>query len=331
MPTAANSSLWWRDILGLAKGNNENRFKSNISCGVGDGKNIGFWKFKWFGDRPFSELFPDIFSKEADKDVLIAERVQGNSRDRVWSWNWRQQLSTSEQNHLEALKVLLLDFTFIPNAVDRWRWMTGTMGLFSVRSCYSLLSESMAAEVIDVNVLAAVKKLWKIDIPSKVLVFGWRLLLERLPTRSALNHRGILHHSQDLSCAFCSQQAEDIDHLFFICSFSKSVWVQISNWVGKNILTGAECWNNFMMFGKLISSKKGGGHVNRLIWLATTWCLWKHRNQVIFKGATPDATVIVNEVKSFSWFWFSSRFGRNSNSTYSLWCLDLLGCIISIL
>lgn len=183
--TVVNSSLWWRDIIGLAKENNENRFMSNISCGVGDGKNIGFWKFKWFGDRPFSELFPDLFSNEADKDVLIAERLQGNDSDRVWSWNWRQQLSTSEQTQLDAFKVLLLDFTFIPNAVDRWRWMTGSLGLFFVRSCYSLLSESQAAEEIDVNVLVAVKKLWKIDIPSKVLVFGWRLLLEKLPTRSA--------------------------------------------------------------------------------------------------------------------------------------------------
>jgi hypothetical protein len=263
--TVVNSSLWWRDIIGLAKENNENRFMSNIRCGVGDGKNIGFWKFKWFGDRPFSELFSDLFSNEADKDVLIAERLQGNDSDRVWSWNWRQQLSTSEQTQLDAFKVLLLDFTFIPNAVDRWRWMTGSLGLFSVRSCYSLLSESQAAEEIDVNVLVAVKKLWKIDIPSKVLVFGWRLLLEKLPTRSARNHRGILHHSQDLTCPFCSQQVEDINHLFFNCLFSKSVWEHISNWIGKHILTGAECWNNFMEFGKLISSKKGGGRVNRLI------------------------------------------------------------------
>jgi hypothetical protein len=66
------------------------------------------------------------------------------------------------------------------------------------------MSESQATEEIDVNVLAAIKKLWKIDIPSKVLVFGWRLLLARLPTRSALNHRGILLHPRDLSYVFCS-------------------------------------------------------------------------------------------------------------------------------
>jgi hypothetical protein len=171
---------------------------------VGDGKNIGFWRFKWFGDQLFSVLFPDLFSKEADKDVFIAERLQGNGNDREWTWNWLQQLSASEQQQLEALKEILLDFSLNPNVVDRWRWKTGTMGLFSVRSCYSLLSESQATEEIDVNVLAAIKKLSKIDIPSKVLVFGWRLLLARLPTHSALNHRGILLHPRDLSYVFCS-------------------------------------------------------------------------------------------------------------------------------
>ncbi|PNX58407.1 hypothetical protein L195_g050897, partial [Trifolium pratense] len=38
--------------------------------------------------------------------------------------------------------------------------------------------------------LVAIRKLWKNDLPSKVGVFGWRLLLEKLPTRVALAHRG---------------------------------------------------------------------------------------------------------------------------------------------
>jgi hypothetical protein len=36
------SSLWWRDIIGLERLSNENWFMSNVSCCVGNGKNIGF-------------------------------------------------------------------------------------------------------------------------------------------------------------------------------------------------------------------------------------------------------------------------------------------------
>jgi hypothetical protein len=45
------SSLWWRDIIELDKGSNENWFMTNISCRVGDGRTIGFWRFKWFGEQ----------------------------------------------------------------------------------------------------------------------------------------------------------------------------------------------------------------------------------------------------------------------------------------
>jgi hypothetical protein len=105
-------------------------------------------------------------------------------------------------------------------------------------------------------VKAAITKLWKIDAPSKALVLGWRLLLDRLPTRSALNHRGILLNPNDLLCVFCSLHVEDSGHLFLSCQFSKEVWAEIANWVGKKIVTGTACWNHFLLFGNLVSLKK---------------------------------------------------------------------------
>jgi hypothetical protein len=109
------------------------------------------------------------------------------------------------------------------------------MEFFLVRSCYSLLLASLPVEEVDENILAAMKILWRIDVPSKVLVFGWRLLLDRLPMRSTLNHRGILLNSLDLSCVFCSLNMEDNSHLFFSCQFIKRIWAAISSWLGKVI------------------------------------------------------------------------------------------------
>jgi hypothetical protein len=40
-------------------------------------KNIGFWRFKWLGNQPFSVLFPDLFAKEAVKNAMVCERLQG--------------------------------------------------------------------------------------------------------------------------------------------------------------------------------------------------------------------------------------------------------------
>ncbi|CAJ2658481.1 unnamed protein product [Trifolium pratense] len=105
--------------------------------------------------------------------------------------------------------------------------MWDSVGLFTVKSCYSLLLQYSNTVVLESNVLDAIQKLWKNDVPSKVNIFGWRLLLEKLPTRAALHHRGILNNPHDISCIFCYMQMEDCSHLFFNCSFVKGVWETI--------------------------------------------------------------------------------------------------------
>jgi hypothetical protein len=50
--------------------------------------------------------------------------------------------------------------------------------------------------------MVALHKQWKNDIASEVRVFGWRLLLEKLPTRAALSSKGILSIPHDLQCIF---------------------------------------------------------------------------------------------------------------------------------
>ncbi|PNX60714.1 hypothetical protein L195_g060318, partial [Trifolium pratense] len=93
---------------------------------------------------------------------MVAERLFGNGRERIWSWQWTTPLSVCETRMLDDLKVLLADFSLQANVQDTWRWVPGNTGFFS---------------------------LWRNDVPSKVNFFGWRLLLERLPTRMALHHR----------------------------------------------------------------------------------------------------------------------------------------------
>jgi hypothetical protein len=164
---------------------------------------------------------------------------------------------------------------------------------------------------LDDNVLVAINKLWRNDVPSKVCVFGWRLLLQRLPTRAALNRRGVLINPHELSCIFCSHQIEDSDHLFFSCLFCKGVWEAFSRWIGKRIPTGVEGWNHFLLFGDLVKAKKIA-RVSYLIWLPTTWNIWKLRNNVIFNGSTPDGSSLLDDIKTTFWIWFTRRHGRNS-------------------
>jgi hypothetical protein len=191
-----------------------------------------------------------------------------------------------------------------------------------------LLLDFRQSVVLEQEVLKAIIKLWKNDVPSKIKVFGWRLLLQRLPTREALHHRGILNNTHDLSCVFCPQHIEDCAHIFYHCSFSKAVWEAVFNWIGKSVITDTDGWNHFSLFGTLFNFQKGG-RTNHLLWLATTWNIWNLRNNVVFKGVIPNASTLLNDIKSFLWRWFSGRFARNSCIPFSDWCQDPMSFILN--
>ncbi|KAK2435369.1 hypothetical protein QL285_020433 [Trifolium repens] len=269
---------------------------------VVDGRRIGFWTFKWYGNQPFKDLYPNLFAKEAVYDVSIVDRLPAADLYANGVWQWSNPLFEEEQQQLNDLITLLVGFPLCPDRPDSWRWIPGTAGIFSVKSCYSFLLQTRQAKVLDADVLDALKNLWRNDVSSKVLVFGWRLLLERLPTRGALSHRGILTSPNDLHCIFCLHHIEDCEHLFFNCSFIKNIWEIVYQWIGRSVVTGAAVANgrhHFSRFGNLFRYPKGG-RVNHLIWLATIWCVWNLRNQVVSKRATPIAFSLVDDIKTFS-------------------------------
>ncbi|CAJ2645291.1 unnamed protein product [Trifolium pratense] len=185
----AKDSIWWRDLVNVGDSFLPGWFKSNVSCIVGNGKNINFWKNKWFGNNSFSELFPTLFSKDACSEAMIADRLNNSTDEITWSWDWRVPLSLQEEQELFSLKELLRGFSLKPDCCDKWRWMSESDGLFTVKSCYKMLLQDDNCDAISAESLVAIRKLWKNDLPSKVGVFGWRLLLEKLPTRVALAHR----------------------------------------------------------------------------------------------------------------------------------------------
>jgi hypothetical protein len=326
----SKESIWWKDIVSRPRGYTEDWFKSNVACKVGNGKNINFWQFKWFGNQCFQELYPNLYDKEMNQNVKVADRIPSEGLNGTWVWNWITTLTQDELQQLHSLMEVLAGFSLQHNQIDSWRWIPGIAGAFSVKSCYNHLLEHHLATAEDSDVCASLKILWRNDLPSKVLVFGWRLLLDRLPTKGALNQRGILNNPHDLLCVFCLQHVEDSIHLFCHCSFVKRVWDLVSNWIGKNA-AAVSCPNvrdHFSLCGSLFRFPKGG-RTNHLIWLTTNWCVWKARNSVVFNGDNPNISLLLDDIKLYSWLWFSGRYARNSCIPFSVWCQDPMSSILS--
>jgi hypothetical protein len=84
-------------------------------------------------------------------------------------------------------------------------------------------------------------------------------------------------------------------------------------------ISGGGGFNHFFKFGDIIKSKKGN-RVRHLIWLATTWCIWRLRNNIVFRGKVADYAVLVDNINVISWIWFSGRSGRKTIYSFYDWC-----------
>ncbi|CAJ2637160.1 unnamed protein product [Trifolium pratense] len=258
--------------------------------------------------------------------ALLTDRLSSSREGLVWKWEWRDVLTQEEEIDLLKLKELLVDINLNLNCADRWRWIPGDAGLFSVKSCYNFLVQFVTVENLNPSMLEAVKKLWKNDVPSKVNVFGWRLLLEKLPTRDALASKGIITNPHETCCVFCFRHVEDCSHIFYHCKFSQLVWSAIFKWLGCSITIGEEGLNHFFKCGDLVK----GHRVRHLIWLTTNWCLWRLRNNIIFRGEVADVSKLIDNITAISWIWFSGRAGRKSTFSFADWCTNPIACLQSI-
>ena len=65
------------------------------------------------------------------------------------------------------------------------------------------------------------KRLWKLDVPGKIKIFGWRALLGLIPCRAILANR---HISNVSGCPVCQNAMEDIRHIIFTCDRARAIW-----------------------------------------------------------------------------------------------------------
>lgn len=106
----------------------------------------------------------------------------------------------------------------------RWAWKPEEGGSFSVRSCYLKLESSLVDEVRwNVEKMRVFENIWKSKAPLKVVAFSWKLLLDRILSRTNLARRNCLPHEVTTLCVLCGRLEESSMHLFLHCNFTTKV------------------------------------------------------------------------------------------------------------
>nr|KAJ0208844.1 hypothetical protein LSAT_V11C400207080 [Lactuca sativa] len=271
---------------------------------VGNGVSIRFWLDVWVGDIILKARFLWLFAMAVNGEAVISDYWVGNS----WEIPWRRSISGGVlESHLQQLHEML-DSVHITDRIDLWRWSLGVEDMFSVKSARSrldLMSFSMGDSPTR----------WNISLPIKINIFIWRLILNRLPTRSNLHHRGI--DVSTILCPCCGEVIEDGVHLFLKCSMTRQLWLKFARWIDLTVPS----FNSIEDVFEWIDSEVVA-NARRLI-IDTTcatliWVLWTYRNALVFGIVKYKKELMFDSIVSFSFNWFCSM-NRKVKKTITGW------------
>ncbi|GKV48490.1 hypothetical protein SLEP1_g55300 [Rubroshorea leprosula] len=143
-------------------------------------------------------------------------------------------------------------------------------------------------------------------VPSKVSFFGWRLCLDRLPTRGNLQKRGVNFQEDNILCGFCKKGVEEVDHLFCTCMEAWGVWVKTIKWWGMEVVMPDTVKGVAEMFingiGSLVGKEMGA-----CIFLVTAWYLWYRRNVLVFQREEVIKEQLLELIQVKTHFWIRNK------------------------
>ncbi|GMI94762.1 hypothetical protein HRI_003145500 [Hibiscus trionum] len=212
----SNKSWIWRGIISPLN-SADDPFSCNLFFTVGDRKSIRFWEDMWVGRVPLKMSFSRIFALASKKEGKIEDF--GKLEGFVWRWH-----IVLRRNLFDWEIPIWDEFMFVINSSkpgrfpqDSLRWRPSSNGVYSPKE-FCRLVDSTIPDPEQVWPMV-----WANLTPPKVESFTWRLVHEKIPTKSELRKRGMISNSS-LFCDFCGIAEEAPSHLFCECVTTWSLW-----------------------------------------------------------------------------------------------------------
>jgi hypothetical protein len=197
--------------------------------------------------------------------------------------------------------VILLCSVFLQfNVTNSWRRQLDPCACYTVRGAYQLLTSQDTPQVD-----REVDLIWHKQVPLKVSIFAWRLLRNRLPTRSNLLDRGIIS-DVDAGCLAGCDHLETSQLLFLTCGFYGLLWHAV--WSSLGVL-GPDHHNisdHLYQFTHSAGGFRARYSFLRLVWLLCAWTIWNDRNNRLFNNVEKFIAQLLDKVKHYSLWWLKA-------------------------
>ena len=185
---------------------------------IGDGKRVRIWGDNWLPSKTVAKIAtPVLYGQEnSNVEVLI------NQRTRCWRSDVIDYVSTVQD--AETIKSIPLNST---TQLDALIWPFTPSGIYSIKLGYRFLLENSAQFHNTGQDIEFWKKVWNLEVPSKIKNFVWRASKDALPVKKNQFRRKI---SQDGQCDICKAGDEDVLHALFFCSEVQTMWGTDPQW-----------------------------------------------------------------------------------------------------
>jgi hypothetical protein len=114
-----------------------------------------------------------------------------------------------------------------------------------------------------------------------ISIFAWRLLRDRLPTKTNLVTRGILSPDLDLCVTACGG-VKSAEHLFLSCGTFGSLWPLVLVWIEFSAVDAQSLSDYFVQFTYSVGGLRSRRSFLQLVWLACVFVAWNEKNLRVF-------------------------------------------------
>ena len=191
------------------------------------------------------------------------------------------------QEEANAILRIPLSHRYTP---DTLFWLAEKSGEYTVRTGYHtacrLAKEKDWVECSTGVVGGGVwKLLWKLQVPNKIRIFGWRACCNILPTNVNLSKKRII---QDNRCVACKTEPETGAHALWNCALAQDVWAGCTTRIQK-------CRGEYEDMIQLMEDLVVRLSTEELeLFLVQAWFIWHQRNAMIH-GKSVQAPGILNK------------------------------------
>ncbi|XP_058752825.1 uncharacterized protein LOC131626023 [Vicia villosa] len=266
-------------FLGIPIGSNPRKFHCWSSLVEKMRRRLSSWNGRW--DR-----YNDV--------KLIAANGIGNLDKSLSSSIWWADISTLGKNIQSEIVEKYCKFWDASIAEMRgWRngsWLWNDFGvligfyLAAEADCLKQLLADAATVLTEGGTTPSRRCQVMVQVPLKVRFFGWRCLLDRIPSKEKLLDKNMLNFATNSNCVFCNDMLESSSHLIMNCRVVQLVWKDMAEWLDLefNII----------------------------------WSMWMCRNHIIFNNNVWNVSDMVWSCKALVWRWALGKIIQSNCNFY---------------